>query len=291
MPWARSTTTPFNFLPLSDTAVSHRFDAQAAVAAIHRFTTRTPQVALILGSGLGALADEAEDAVVVPMDQVPGYPLPTVAGHAGRVVIGQMEGVECAFLQGRVHAYEGHPPHLLGASVRLLHALGARSLVVTNAAGGIAPALTPGALMLIEDHLNLTGLSPLTGPVAEGEPRFPDMSEPYDAQWRAGVKAEAAQHDIELEEGVYAWMPGPAYETRAEVRMVQRMGGDAVGMSTVPEVLTAVSLGMKVLGVSTITNRAAGMGQATLSHDEVIEIGQSVQARLSAVVRAALRLA
>lgn len=271
--------------------MSDRFDAQAAAAAIRSYTDLKPDVALILGSGLGALADEATDAVAIPMSEVPGYPLPTVVGHAGRVVIGKLEGVPCAFLQGRVHAYEGHATHMLGASVRLLHALGARKLIVTNAAGGIAPALVPGSLMLIDDHINLTGLSPLTGPVVGDEPRFPDMSAPYDANWMQAVDEAALDQSIRLHRGVYAWMPGPAYETRAEVRMVQTLGGDAVGMSTVPEVMTAVSLGMRVLGLSTITNRAAGMGQAKLSHDEVIETGQSVREKLSSVVRAAVTLA
>jgi purine-nucleoside phosphorylase len=271
--------------------MTDRFDAHAAAAAIRRHTDRTPHVALILGSGLSALADEATDAQSIAMVDVPGYPLPTVAGHVGRIVVGDLEGVTCAFLQGRVHAYEGHAPHLLGASVRLLHALGARRLIVTNAAGGIAPDLVPGSLMLIEDHLNLTGISPLTGPVVGDEPRFPDMSAPYDLEWMEAVARAAGESGTTLHRGVYAWMPGPAYETRAEVRMVRTLGGDAVGMSTVPEVLTAVSLGMPVLGISTITNRAAGLGQATLSHEEVLETGQLVREALASVVRAAVRVA
>lgn len=257
-----------------------------AVAAVRRHTDLVPEVALILGSGLGALADEVDGAVAIPTSDVPGYPASTVQGHAGRLVLGHLAGRPVLVVQGRVHLYEGHDPRDVAFPVRLAHALGARHLLLTNAAGGIHPDFAPGTLMLITDHLNLAGVSPLTGPTGEGETRFPDMSDPYDRAWRARAAALALEHRIPFREGVYVWTAGPSYETPAEIRFFGRIGADAVGMSTVPETIQAAALGMKVLGISTITNPAAGLAASPLNHEEVLEVGQQVRERLSAWVRA-----
>lgn len=251
-------------------------------------TDRTPEVALVLGSGLGSLADAAEDAVAFSTADMPGYPPSTVAGHAGRLVFGRMDGREVLFVQGRVHYYEGHEARAATFPVRLAHALGVKRLVLTNAAGGINPQYEPGTLMLIEDHLNLSSVSPLSGPVLPGEPRFADLSEPYSRAWLDRAEAEALRRGIPVRRGVYLWTAGPSYETPAEIRMFARLGADAVGMSTVPETLQAVALGMDVLGISTITNKAAGLSMELLAHDDVLEVGRRVRERLETLVRAVL---
>ena len=259
--------------------------AQAA-AAVRRHTDREPELALILGSGLGALADDADDATAVPTADVPGYPRSTVVGHAGRLVFGRLEGREVLFVQGRVHLYEGHPAEALAFPVRLAHALGARRLLVTNAAGGINPAFGPGTLMFITDHLNLAFASPLAGPVREGEPRWPDLCAPYDPDWTDRAERLALERGIPTRRGVYLWTRGPSYETPAEIRFFRRIGADAVGMSTVPETIAAAALGMPVLGISAITNAAAGLNAEPLNHDEVLEVGRQVRGRFAALVRA-----
>jgi len=256
-----------------------------AVDAIRQHTDVQPELALVLGSGLGALADEVEDAVVLTTAEVPHYPRSTVEGHAGRLVLGRLAGRPVLVVQGRIHGYEGHPPRALGFPVRLAHALGAKGLVLTNAAGGINPAFGPGTLMLISDHINLTALSPLAGPVGEGEVRFPDLSNPYDEPWREQARNIAVTKKIPYREGVYVWTSGPSYETPAEIRFFARAGADAVGMSTVPEALQAAALGLPVLGISTITNPAAGLQDAPLDHTEVLEVGRQVRDRLAAWVR------
>ena len=256
--------------------------------ALDYIRTRTdlvPDVALVLGSGLGALADEVEDAVVIPTADVPGYPVSTVAGHAGRLVFGRLEGRPVVVIQGRVHVYEGYGGRAVGFPVRLAHALGARGLVLTNAAGGINAAFGPGTLMLITDHLNMTAVSPLTGPPGEGETRFPDMSDPYSPAWRARAVAVAERLGVPLAQGVYCFTTGPSYETPAEIRFFRLAGGDAVGMSTVPETIQAAALGMPVLGLSTITNAAAGMSGEALDHGDVLAVGQRVRESLSRLVR------
>ena len=260
-----------------------------ALAAVRARTDAAPALALVLGSGLGALADEAEDPVAIPTEAIPGYPRSTVAGHTGQLVFGRLEGREVLFVRGRVHAYEGYPLRDVTFPVRLAHALGARRLLLTNAAGGLDPAFTPGTLMLISDHLNLALASPLAGPVGEGETRFPDMSNPYDRAWRAHAGALARGLGIPYREGVYVWTAGPSYETPAEIRFFRRAGADAVGMSTVPEAIQAAALGMRVLGLSAITNLAAGLSGAPLNHEEVLEVGRQVRARLAAWVRALVR--
>ena len=256
-----------------------------ALAALRQHTDLVPELALVLGSGLGALADEVEDAVTVSTADVPGYPVSTVAGHAGRLVFGRLAGRPVVVVQGRVHVYEGYPPRAVGFPVRLAHALGARGIVLTNAAGGINAAFGPGTLMLITDHLNLSSVSPLTGPVGAGETRFPDMSDPYAAPWRARALAVAERLGIPLKQGTYAFTTGPSYETPAEIRYFRSAGGDAVCMSTVPDAIQAAALGMPVLGISTITNAAAGMSGEALDHNDVLAVGQRVRESLSALVR------
>jgi purine-nucleoside phosphorylase len=249
-----------------------------------------PRAVLVLGSGLGGLADEIEEPVSIPFDQIPGFPRRTqeLVGHAGRLVVGRFEGVEVAAMQGRFHLYEGWTPAQVALPVRALAALGTQALLLTNAAGGLRPGMEPGDLMLIADHINLMGQNPLIGPVAPGELRFPDMSEPYDRAFRDAAEAVALELGISVTQGVYAALPGPSYETPAEIRMLARLGADAVGMSTVPEVLVARALGVRCLGISCITNLAAGLGGATLSHAEVMEVGERVRDRLAALVRGIL---
>lgn len=244
-----------------------------------------PRIAIILGSGLGQLADRIERATNIPYGDIPGFPVSTVAGHAGRLVAGSIESCDVIALSGRFHLYEGHSAATAGLPVRVAHALGARVLFVSNAAGGVRATLRPGDLMLIEDHINLMWRNPLIGPVVEGDERFPDMSEPYDDELRAILRDVALDTGIPVTEGVYAGLLGPSYETPAEVRMLRWMGADAVGMSTVPEVLTARAIGMRVAGVSCITNHAAGMTNQPLSHDEVLEVGMQVQEAFEKLVR------
>ncbi|CAA9322860.1 MAG: Purine nucleoside phosphorylase, partial [uncultured Gemmatimonadaceae bacterium] len=239
---------------------------------------------LILGSGLGGLADRITDAVRVPFAAVPGFPPATVAGHRGELLVGALAGRPVVALAGRFHLYEGHDAALAGFPVRVLHALGARTLFVSNAAGGIRRTFRAGDLMLIADHINLTGRNPLLGAVEPGDERFPDMSEPYSRSLAAALRAAALAAGVPLQEGVYAGLLGPTYETLAEVRMLDRLGADAVGMSTVPEVIVARALGMQVAGVSCITNLAAGISAERLSHAEVLETTRRVGAAFERLV-------
>ncbi len=270
-------------------------DVEAALRAVRRRTEVVPEIALVLGSGLGALAEEVEEAVALSTAEVPGYPRSTVQGHAGRLVLGTLEGRQVLFVQGRAHLYEGHAPSALGFPVRLAHALGARRLLVTNAAGGINPRFKPGTLMFITDHLSAAFASPLSGPdafpvAANANPRaVPRPAEAYDAAWTNRAEAVALRERIATRRGVYLWTGGPSYETKAEVQAFARLGADAVGMSTVPEVLQARHLGMSVLGLSTITNPAAGIGAEPLRHDDVLRVGERVRASLSHLVRGILR--
>jgi purine-nucleoside phosphorylase len=244
-----------------------------------------PRLAIILGSGLGQLAEQIERAVNIPYADIPGFPPSTVVGHAGRLVVGAIEGCDVLALSGRFHLYEGHDAAIAGLPVRVAHALGARALFVSNAAGGVRTTFNPGDLMLIDDHINLMWRNPLIGPVVDGDERFPDMSAPYDRQLLAILREVALDAGIPVQEGVYAAMLGPSYETPAEVRMLRWMGADAVGMSTIPEVLTARAVGMRVAGVSCITNHAAGMTDQPLSHHEVIEIADRVKDSFERLVR------
>jgi purine-nucleoside phosphorylase len=247
--------------------------------------TRAPGVILVLGSGLGALAEEIVDPVAIPYAEIPGFQRSTVTGHAGRLVAGIMNGVEVVAMQGRFHLYEGWEPTVVGLPIRALAALGAEALVVSNAAGGVRAGLQAGDLMLIADHLNLMGRNPLVGPVVGGEDRFPDMSAPYDPEFRKIALGLALEQKLRLEEGVYAGMLGPSYETPAEIRMLRLLGADAVGMSTVPEVIVARALGLRVLGISLISNLAAGISPTPLSHAEVMEAGARAQPRFTRLIR------
>jgi purine-nucleoside phosphorylase len=235
-----------------------------------------PRLGLVLGSGLGALADELVGLTRVPYASIPHHPTSTVAGHAGNLCLGELGGVRVACMQGRVHAYEGHALSRVVFGVRLLAELGCSAVLLSNAAGGIAEQLQAGDLMLIDDHINLMGDNPLRGPSARG-PRFPDMSRAYDVELGALCEQAARAAGVALKRGVYAALLGPSYETPAEIRMLRTLGADAVGMSTVPEVLALRQLGVRVAGVSCITNLAAGRSTEPLSHAEVEATAQRVK--------------
>ena len=264
-------------------------DVRDALAVIRARTDLRPDMALILGSGLGSLADLVKRPTVFRTGELPGYPESTVEGHSGRLVIGELESRPVAIVQGRVHLYEGHAVRNVSFPVRLVHALGARRLVVTNAAGGIHSTFSPGTLMFIVDHINAAFANPLTGPNDGLGPRFLDMSEPYSAHWTDRAEAAALRLGIATKRGVYLWTAGPSYETAAEIRFHRSIGADAVGMSTVPEVIQARHLGMEVLGLSTITNLAAGMGTEPLDHEEVLDMGQKVGENLKKLICAIVR--
>jgi len=246
--------------------------AHAAAAAIRARTGEfTPVAAIVLGSGLGALAQRVKDPTVIPYREIPGFPPSTVEGHAGELLAGTLAGRPVLALAGRFHMYEGHAAAVAAFPARVVHALGAPVLIVSNAAGGIGASLAAGTLMLIDDHVNFMFRSPLIGPVEPGDERFPDMSDPYDPVLRALARSVADANGIVLQSGVYAGLLGPSYETRAEVRMLAALGVDAVGMSTVPEVLVARAIGLRVLGISCITNPAAGLSETPITHPGVIE--------------------
>jgi purine-nucleoside phosphorylase len=259
--------------------------AETAAKAIRARIKGTPRVGIILGSGLGGIADVIEQPVRIPYRDVPGFPSATVVGHAGTLVSGSLGGTPVLALSGRFHMYEGHDASLAGFPTRVLRALGANTLIVSNAAGGARAAMKPGTVMLIKDHVNLMFRNPLTGPLQPGDTRFPDMSEPYDSKLRELARSVATEQGLALAEGVYFGMLGPTYETRAEVTMLAKLGADAVGMSTVPEVIVARAIGMRVLGFSCITNLACGLADAPITHDEVLETTASVAAQLQRLVR------
>ena len=238
----------------------------------------TPQIALVLGSGLGAFADTLAGAERIPYEDLPSWPSSTVEGHSGQLVVGTHDGATLAVMQGRVHLYEGYAPWEVVFPVRVLSRLGCRSLVVTNAAGAINTDFAAGDLMLINDHLNLQGTNACLGPNFDDlGPRFFDMTYAYDREYRELARRAAARRDVELREGVYAAMLGPAYETPAEIAMLAGMGADAVGMSTVPEVTAANHLGMRVVGISCLSNMAAGVLDTPLDHEEVMQTGERVR--------------
>lgn len=248
-----------------------------------------PRVMVVLGSGLGALGDEIEDAVRIPFAEIPGFAASAVEGHKGMFVAGRLEGVDVVALQGRFHLYEGHPAEMAALPIRAMAELGAGTLIVSNAAGALNPAFPPGMLMIIDDHINLMWQNPLIGPVQGREQRFPDMSRPYDVDLQRLAERIALENRIPVTRGVYLALMGPSYETPAEIRMFRKLGGDAVGMSTVPEVLAARALGVRVLGISLITNPAAGSTGAPLSHDEVIEAGREASGRFIHLVRGVIK--
>jgi purine-nucleoside phosphorylase len=266
-------------------------DAAADVAAVVGALCRgaSPQVAIILGSGLGGFTRHIASATRIKFADIPGLPVTTVAGHAGELVHGVIDGYEVVALAGRVHMYEGHRADVVGLPVRIVHALGARTLFVSNAAGAIRPDLSPGTLMLIRDHVNLSWGNPLIGPVRRGEQRFPDMSAPYDRALGDRFIAIARAAGATVDEGVYAAVLGPSYETAAEIRMLARLGADAVGMSTVPEVVVARALGMRVTAVSCITNAATGTTGTRLDHGAVLAMTDRVAPIFERAVREWLR--
>jgi purine-nucleoside phosphorylase len=258
----------------------------AAVARIRDASALEARVGMILGSGLGGLADELEERVEIPYADIPGWPVPTAVGHAGRLALGTLDGLPVAVMRGRVHLYEGVEPDRAVFGVRVLGRLGIRTLVVTNAAGAIDESFRPGMLVFISDHVNLSGRSPLVGKNDDAlGPRFPDMSDAYDPELRRTARETAGRLGIEAGEGVYcAWL-GPQFETPAEIRFIRAIGGDLAGMSTVPEVIAARHLGIRCLGISVVTNMAAGITEGKLGHEQVLTGGAEAAPRLTALLR------
>ena len=282
-------------MPESETESAFH-QAERAAAFIREHTALQPKIAIVLGTGLGGFADRLTDAIAIPYTEIPHFPRPTIEGHAGRLVLGAFAGVPLAVMQGRVHAYEGCTPRQLIYPVRVLSRLGVRTLVVTNAAGGIRTDLASGQLVLISDHINFTGQNPLVGPNDPrlGE-RFFDMSDAYSRRLRVLAHRAAVSEGVTLPEGVYLGLTGPSFETPAEIRAFRTLGADLVGMSTVHEVIAARHLGMEVIGFSSVTNMAAGVlgspDQAEpINHAEVLEIGRRVQQTLTRVLAALMPL-
>jgi purine-nucleoside phosphorylase len=268
---------------------------EAAAAAIRKLTQLQPKVGLVLGSGLNPLAETVEDGVRIPYAEIPHFPVATVQGHVGQLIVGQLEGRPVVVMQGRAHYYEGYSMAEIGFPVRMMQVLGIESLIVTNAAGGLNPEFQAGDVMLITDHINLIGmcgLNPLRGPnLDEFGPRFPDMSEPYDVGLQALARQVAAEANVPLQQGVYVCLAGPTFETRADLRFLRLIGADAVGMSTVPEVTVARHGSTQVLGLSGISNVAPleGPPPAETTHEEVLQAGQVLVPRLEAIIRGVLR--
>lgn len=266
--------------------------AEAAAFLKSKLGSLEPRVGVVLGSGLGAAAEAAADPVVVPYSEIPRFPRSTVEGHSGRMVAGKLGGAEVIIMQGRVHFYEGYSPLEVTFPMRVLGALGVRAVVLTNAAGGIQAGYRVGQLVVLSDHINMMGWNPLNGP---NEARFAfrpgaglrffDMTEAYSKALRALAKTAASEEGFDLEEGVYLATPGPSFETPAEIRAFRALGATLVGMSTVPETIVARHMGIEVLGVSCVTNLAAGLGATPLSHEEVFEIGRQVESRLTGLLK------
>jgi purine-nucleoside phosphorylase len=256
----------------------------AATAITDATAPHTPRIGLVLGSGLGSFADTLADPIVLPYAQIPGFAVSRIKGHAGRLVAGECLGVPVLVMQGRVHLYEGHPIERIVLPIRSMVSAGCNVLVITNAAGGVRRSLAPGDLVAITDHINLAARNPLVG---ENEdelgPRFPDMSNTYDVELRRLAHRAAVEEGITLKEGVYGWFLGPSYETPAEIRMLRTVGGDLAGMSTVPEVIAAHHMGARILGISCVTNMAAGLG-GKLSHDEVKQTAGRVEQAFTALL-------
>jgi purine-nucleoside phosphorylase len=258
----------------------------AAVAAIRQRADVEPAAGVVLGSGLGGFADELEDPVEIPFAEIPGWPPATALGHAGMLVLGRVGGVSVVVMRGRAHLYEGLLPEKVVFGIRVLARLGIRTLVLTNAVGAIDTTLEPGQLVLISDHINMQGSSPLVGPNDDSVgPRFPDMSAAYDPELRAAARAAGERVGVELVERVYAAWLGPAFETPAEIRMLRALGADLVGMSTVPEVLAARHMGVRCVAVSCVTNMAAGVLPEPIDAEHVLRVGAQAQEKLTAVLR------
>jgi purine-nucleoside phosphorylase len=265
--------------------------ADRAAKFILAKTKLRPKVAFVLGSGLGAFADDLAEATRIPYEKIPGFPRSTAIGHAGRLVIGKVGNVAVAAMQGRVHAYEGYSAKEVVFPMRVFGRLGIRAAILTNAAGGINLNFKQGALVIIRDHINLQGSNPLTGPNDERfGPRFPDMTQAYWKTYREFALREAARLGVEVHEGVYAALSGPSYETPAEIRYLRTIGADLVGMSTVPEAIVARHMGIRVLGISCVTNMAAGILPQPIDHNEVMETGERVKGHFIALLRAVIPL-
>jgi purine-nucleoside phosphorylase len=263
--------------------------AQRAAKFVLSKTKLRPKIALVLGSGLGAFADELTDATRIPYEKIPHFPRSTAVGHAGVLAIGKVGDIAVAAMQGRVHLYEGYSAREVAFAMRVFGRLGIRSAILTNAAGGINQEFKQGALVVIRDHINLQGANPLIGPNDERfGPRFPDMTQAYCRSYREIALAEAKRLGIEAHEGVYAALSGPSYETPAEIRYLRTIGADLVGMSTVPEVIAARHMGIHVLGISCVTNMAAGILDRPLDHSEVLETGERVKGQFIALLRTVL---
>jgi purine nucleoside phosphorylase I, inosine and guanosine-specific len=275
---------------MSDTITMQEIDA--AAACVRGRISIQPQIALILGSGLGPLADEVESPAIIPTNEIPNWPVSTVQGHKGRLVIGRLMGKPILVLQGRAHYYEGYSMSRIGLPVRVMQRLGVRTVVLTNAAGGINPEFFAGDLMLITDHLSLlpmTGPNPLRGPnLDEFGPRFPDMSEVYDKELLALAQQVSDGQNLNVRRGVYAGLSGPSFETPADCRFLRQAGADAVGMSTVPEAIVARHGGLRVLGISGISNKIDINGNNVASHEEVLEAGKIIVPKLSALIKGVL---
>ena len=264
---------------------------QAARFVLERVPGTSPRIGLVLGSGLGGLADRFEAAEAIPYSELPGFPEPAVVGHAGVLVLGTLAGVPAVAMRGRAHLYEGHPAREATFPIRVLAALGIQGLFLSNAAGAINPEFKPGDLMAIRDHINLMGRNPLVGNVVSGDPRFPDLSAAWDPELRQVLHEASQSTGATLREGVYAAVLGPSFETPAEIRMLERLGADAVGMSTVPELITARARGVRCFGVSCLTNYAAGISSQPLDHQEVIETTERVADQFQDLVMAAVAAA
>lgn len=263
---------------------------QEAAAYLQEKMGETPSIGLILGSGLGVLAEEIENPVKIPYNEIPNFPVSTVAGHAGQLVIGTLQGKQVVAMQGRFHFYEGYSMDVVTFPVRVMKEIGVKQIIVTNAAGGVNESFEAGNLMIITDHINNMNANPLIGPNDEAfGVRFPDMSNAYSKELSELAKTQASQLNVELKEGVYVGNSGPCYETPAEVRMIRKMGGDAVGMSTVPEVIVARHAGLEVLGISCISNMAAGILPQPLTHGEVMETTERVKSDFLSLVKAIVK--
>jgi purine-nucleoside phosphorylase len=262
---------------------------EAATSFLRERVTALPRVGVVLGSGLGAFAEELECRNEISYEQIPGWPVSTAVGHAGKLVFGQLSGVPVAVMAGRAHLYEGYTQAQVTLGVRVLGKLGVKGIVFTNAAGGINLSYERGALVLVTDHINLQGTNPLAGPNDDSlGPRFPDMSEAYSARYREVARQVASEQGIELAEGVYAGLLGPSYETPAEIRYLRAIGADLVGMSTVPEVIVANHMGIRALAISCVTNMAAGILPQKINHEEVLETGRQVRGTLVKLLKGLL---
>jgi purine-nucleoside phosphorylase len=260
--------------------------AESAAKFISTKTNLRPKIALVLGSGLGAFAGEFEGSTQIPYAKIPHFPLSTAIGHAGQLVVGKVGKISVAGMQGRVHLYEGYSAKDVAFPIRAFARMGIKAVILTNAAGGIKREFVQGQLVVIKDHINLQGVSPLTGPNDERfGPRFPDMTAAYDRGFREMTVAEGNRNHIALYEGVYSALPGPSYETPAEIRYLRAIGADLVGMSTVPEVIAARHCGMRVLGISCVTNAAAGILDQPLDHKEVLETAERVKSQFIALLK------